>query len=486
MNRPLRVFPVGVFGLLIALTPACADDTASPGAPGDGGGMPASQGARLAWSQAASSNIAVQRYSFILFVDGARTAFPGTACSGAPAPIDFECSGPLPALSPGRRVLEILAVDPGTGLESSRSAPLSIDVGSDGRPRASLGDGAVPDSVDATRPVLSPSTVCTTGTPPECFGVTVIAQDAGPVRRLLPLPDGRVVGLLEGGAVTVFPSGSSERPEFTSRDRGLAVTAVDVAADPDFAANRFLYFATTATAPDGRRTISVVRVRELAGRVGEPAAIVADLPAGPEGDPAIAIGPDRRIYLAMPGPIDDRTPFANHVLRFTPDGRADGNARNGSPVVAKGFARPSRLAWDSASRLLIASAEAGVMPGLAVVPVHADAVQWPAVLVSVAGPIGGLPTAGLSDLAAASHGGAADVAALARSGSSAPGVLRLAALTVTGAPGIASAHALPLGSLTPMAVAFARNGDLLVAAGDVTRTRGILVRLTRVPPAAPQ
>ena len=320
--------------------------------------------------------------------------------------------------------------------------------------------------------------------PTECFAVTVIASDVAPVKRLLPLPDGRLLMLLESGAVIMLPSGTSERPEFGSSGSGPVVDVVDVAVDPDFDVNRFLYFATTAAARDGRRTISVVRARELVDRVGEAATIVADLPAAPGGNPAISIGPDRRIYLAMPGAAEDRTAYGGHILRFTGEGRAAGNDRNGSPILARGFPQPTRLAWDGVSRLLIASEESGPAPGLAVLPVQLGSVQWPVAYISVAGTIADPPNAGLSDLAMAPAVGAtADVATLARTGDN-PQVLRLARVTVGNHPEITAARAIPLGSLAPTAIAFASDGDLVVAARHGEGPGAVLLRLRRISPAA--
>ncbi len=125
-----------------------------------------------------------------------------------------------------------------TSLEGPRSTPLTLDIGSDGRPRPLLSADSAPEP---SASVAAPSTVCATETPTECFTVTVIARDLAPVRRLLPLPDGRLLVLLVSGAVTILPSGTSERPEFGSSGAGLIVDVVDVAADPDFGVNRFLY-----------------------------------------------------------------------------------------------------------------------------------------------------------------------------------------------------------------------------------------------------
>ena len=479
MNRHLRAIAVAFFCPLVAMTWGCGEGESPGQPPGGGGSAPAPQILRLAWSQAAPSSAAVQGYSFFLFIDGARTSFVGSACAGAPAPGGFECSGPLPALAPGRRVLEVSALDMITSLEGPRSAPLTLDIGSDGRPRPLLSADSAPEP---SASVAAPSTVCATETPTECFTVTVIARDLAPVRRLLPLPDGRLLVLLVSGAVTILPSGTSERPEFGSSGAGLIVDVVDVAADPDFGVNRFLYFATTATATDGRRTVSVVRVRELADRVGEPATVVADLPAAPGDNPAMSIGPDRRIYLAMPGPADAAAGYAGYILRFTPEGKGAGNDRNASPILAEGRSRPTRLAWDSFSRLLIGSTDSGATPGLAVVPIEVGSARWPASPTSVSGIVAAGLNAGLDDLAAArAPGGTGDVAMVTQDGTGRH-VLRFATISLSHPPEIASPRTIPLGSLAPTAIAFAGDEDLFLAASRGTDPGVILIRLRRISP----
>jgi hypothetical protein len=402
----------------------------------------------------------------------------GATCATSPAPTDFECVAPFPALSSGRRVLEISAADPLTGLESERSGPLTVEVDNDGRPRVSLTEDPASGPLYVAAPVPPPSTACTVGTPIECFAVSVVASDIAPVRRLLPLFDGRLLVLQQNGAVTMLPSGTSERPEFAARP---GTSAVDVAAHPDFHVNRFLYFAITARAPDGRRSASVVRVRELADRLGEPATLIADLPAAPAGDPAISIGPDRRIYLAMPGAADDGSGYGGYLLRFTPDGRAAGDARTGSPILARGRSQPTRLAWDAASRLLILSGEPNPVPALSMVQAEAGSVGWPAAPIAVGGTLTSLPNARLRDVAAAPGVGTpADLGTLAMTGGE-PGVLLLATVTAAAPPEVASVRAVRLGSLTPAAVGYASNGDLIVAASrDSDSSAALLLRLRRI------
>jgi len=72
------------------------------------------------------------------------------------------------------------------------------------------------------------------------------------------------------------------------------------------------------------------------------------------------------------------------------------------------------------------------------------------------------------------------VAALARTADDST-VLRLATMTVANLPESGSARTIPLGSLTPSAVGFAGNGDLIVAIGHPIEPGAILVRLRRIP-----
>jgi len=391
---------------------------------------------------------------------------------GTPGALAFDCSAPLPRLSPGRRVLELSAVDQATGRESPRSPPLTADVASDGRPARE--PGRLADEI------LEPSVTCATGEPSACFRVTLVAAGVGPVRRLLGLPDGRLLVLLEDGAVTMLPSGTSERPALGRAEAGATVEVADVAADPDFQTTRFLYFATVASVPRGRRTVSVVRVRELADRVGEAATIVAELPVAPAGDPALSVGPDRHIYLAMPsGPPADRHPYDGQVLRFTRDGAAAGHARSGSPILARGSMQPASLAWDAGSRLLLASGALSGGPVLAVVPIDPGSGVWPTTMIRVGGAEADVLRAGVDDVAVGPRIGThLEGATMSILGAN-PATLYIATLAPGDPPDVTSRRPLPLGLLTPTALTFAHNGDLIVAASqgsDNSRVRLLRLR----------
>ena len=461
---------------LLASIAACDGDAPRPES--DAGSGPPPAAARIAWSQQAPSLAIVQGYSFLLFIDEARTPLPAVSCSGVTGSPGFECSAPLPALSPGARFLALSAVDPASGLESIRSSPLRVDVGSDGRP--------LPGSVGPTQALSVqhdvPSTACTTAGTSRCFAVGVIATEVGPVRRLLPLPDGRLIVLREDGTLMVFPSGVSERPPLGRDDTGPGSAVVDVAADPEFATNRFLYFATVGGAP-GRREVSIIRSRELADRIGEAAAIVTGLPTTSIGEPVISAGSDHHVYLAMPlDPAAERQIYDGHVLRFTRDGAAAGHARSGSPVLAQGSIRPMSFAWADRGGLLVASSGPGGFP-LATVPFDAPPGAWPAALLPVGGADTGVFSAGVRGVAFDTGTGSTP-GRLAVLGVS-PEALYIATLTDGDSSRLASVEGLPLGSLTPTSAVFTHNGDLVVAAragDDLAGTRLLLLRARSKPP----
>ena len=430
-SRNLRVLAALT---LAALAGGCGGDGVQPPAGGGtGNGPPGPSTSRLSWSQAASSLASVQSYRFALFVDGTRSSLENVTCAGGSSP--YGCSTPLPSLSSGRHVLELVSIDQATGLESPRSEPLVVGAAS----------VTAPAGAASERPggVSNPSVTCAAGDASLCFTATLVADDLDAVHRLQALPDGRILVLHESGDVTFLPARISERPEFR-QEPGDTTTVADVAVDPDFSTNRFLYFATVATEATRDRRVSIVRVRELADRLGEAATIVADLPAAPVGSPALSVGPDRRLYLAMPaapGAAPGQRPYDAQVLRFTRDGGAAGDARSGSPVLARGTARPASLLWDSGSRLLITS----------------DDTQQPMLGVVA---LGDAPTTTLALV-----GGD-------------PPALYIARLAAGRNADLTSLQPIPLGALVPAAVAVVNTGDLVVAVrvGEASRARLLRLR----------
>jgi hypothetical protein len=426
---------------------------------------------RLAWSQAAPSQAALNGYGFILFVDGSRMSLSGVSCSGAAT--DYDCAAPLPSLSAGAHVLEMATVDNAAGLESQRSASIVFN-GSTTNPRTVTSSTDVIEP-HAPAPMQAPWLTCFSGDSSTCFAVSPVATDLPEVERIATLPDNRVLAVFAGGVVQVLPDGEPQRVDV---NRGQAVNIAAVAIDPEFVSNRFVYLATVAPSADGRNAVTIVRMRELAGSLGDAATIAVDLPAA-QGRPAMSIGPDRRIYLALPSAGGQRSrggPYDGLVLRLTRDGSAAGYERMNSPVLAVGSDRPSSFAWLDDEHLVLASSGVPQWAAAGLVPLSVEG-AWPAPLTPLSP--GGSGRLGFSVQEIAAVPAAADDPLESRLfvlGLD-PAALYLARLTAGPRTDVRSVNAIPLGTWTPLALGVDAGGDAIVAARKTGEIRLSLLRV---------
>jgi hypothetical protein len=433
---------------------------------------------RLAWSQSAPTEAIFARYSFILFVDGARTALTTVSCQG-PAPT-YQCSMPLPQMSAGRHALELATLDAGTGLESDRSTSLPFDAPS--TPRDEHGRPVVVSRTEVTVDVPStiPSMTCAAEGPSTCFGVSRVADDVGPVERIVPLPDGRLLLLYPGAIARILPDGLPQRLDVSRPGETAAIA--DAVADRDFITTRLMFFATTASTADGRGRVSIVRMREVGDRLGEAATIATDLDAA-QGPAALSLGPDRQLYVALPSD-GTRSPaglYDGLVLRLTRDGMTAGYNGMSSPVVGAGSSRPTSFAWVDGSHLLLASDDLTPAASLGLVPFQRFGTAPPQML-----PLpmpnqprlgGGIRQLAVGVAVGVAAGHVPATTSLFMLGATPPS-LYVASLAVGLQPALVTVNALPLGTTMPTALAVAGNGDVMVAARDSAGTRIDLLRLS--------
>jgi hypothetical protein len=320
-----------------------------------------------------------------------------------------------------------------------------------------------------------PWLTCFSGDSSTCFAVSPVATDLPEVERIATLPDNRVLAVFAGGVVQVLPDGEPQRVDV---NRGQAANIAAVAIDPEFVSNRFVYLATVAPAAEGRSAVSIVRMRELAGSLGEAATIAADLPAA-QGRPAMSIGPDRRIYLALPSAGGQRSrggPYDGLVLRLTRDGSAAGYEPVRSPVLAAGSDRPSSFAWLDAGHLVLASSGVpqGASAGLVALSVDGG---WPARMTALSVSASNRLAFGVQEIAAvpAAPNGSLE-SKLFLLGLD-PAALYLAQVTTGPRIEIRSVNTIPLDAWTPLALAVDAGGDAIVAA---RKTGEMHVSLLRV------
>ena len=89
------------------------------------GAIPITGSERLGWSQEGDSVQEVSALRFRLSIDGSAVELTGVTCAPAAADGRFDCSAPLPRMSPGRHVLSLSAVND-SGQDGPASAILVV------------------------------------------------------------------------------------------------------------------------------------------------------------------------------------------------------------------------------------------------------------------------------------------------------------------------------------------------------------------------
>jgi hypothetical protein len=179
----------------------------------------------------------------------------------------------------------------------------------------------------------------------DCFVVTDVARGLGEISSLAVAADGsvfavesgrRVVRLRDGAVVTAFEA----EPGTTLRD---------VALDRQFDTTGRVFVSLLRARDRSTGELEVLRLRYLAGALGEPSTIVTGVSVPLAAMAPLAVGDDGLVYVALPTLIA-RHPYSAAVLAFDQDGRVPAGQR--SPIVARGLEEPADMAWDAQSRTL--------------------------------------------------------------------------------------------------------------------------------------
>ncbi len=361
-------------------------------------------GERLGWDQSGPSQAAVQAFSYLLYVDGSARPLADVRCAAATGS-GYPCSGQLPALLGGAHVLELAAVD--GGIEGPRSAPFRVNVS-----LSALGTTA-DDMANAAMPAPQARIVCLDAAVDECYDAATIATAAGDVADLTVAPDGRVFFVENARAVRVIGAEGLSAPALIA-EAGERI--VSLALSPDFLQSRFVYVGSVEERRGGPE-FTVRRLREIAGVLGQAAALVTGLPVHDvNARVPIAVDDSERLYVALPAASESATrlssfAFNGHVLRFAADGSVPANQT--SPILARGYERPSALVYEATrSRLWLAGSSGPWKTPVAIIPTGDGADAGPrgsesqprAVLTSSPQPSLGVPAVALR-----SHDGALEL-----------------------------------------------------------------------------
>jgi glucose/arabinose dehydrogenase len=340
-----------------------ASSSPSPATSGASQVLQARGDERLVWEHWAASSAEIARIRFGAYVDGGWQPLPAVTCASDAGPRWFECTSPLPALSPGVHEIKVAAyLARDSRAEGTRSAAILVRYG------AATGGDLVPAGLRQTD--IAPSTdapsstedqpsikepapsMDRTWTTPDGVRLqsTAIASGLDDATDLLPLPDGRVLVAERAGRVRVFRDGVLlDRAAVTLDDlvlgdgRGLLALAADRA----FPSTPHI-FAIYTTA-DGLR---VARFTAVGDTLVDRAVLLDGLPVATVQPAALLrTGPDGRLYVALDDGGDrqrllDMGSYSGKVLRFSTDGTVPTDQPMRSPVWSVGVSRPVGLVWS--------------------------------------------------------------------------------------------------------------------------------------------
>ena len=231
---------------------------------------------------------------------------------------------------------------------------------------------------DASPFAAAPALLCQDHERAMCYAVETVVDLPGRLDALTPTGDGRLFVIHDRRHVRVVAQGVLLPDTALTSAPGTELSGL--AFDPAFDRNRYVYVGEVDTGADGSRTLTVRRYREVAGTLAEGAAIVTSLPLAHTGDAPFALDARGRIYISMPGmdASDGGLPYAGMVLRFERDGTVPRESRAASPIVARGFHRPTSLVWnDTTDALWLAGWTVQGGADLAWLPLQTGSSDWP-------------------------------------------------------------------------------------------------------------
>ncbi len=347
-------------GLAVWLCTAACGGGSTPPPPSPGGDGPdpgerVTGTERLGWFQTAPSRQELDGYQFGSYVDGQRVTMARATCNGVDGQT-YDCTAPLPQMAVGRHTLELVAVF--NGIESARSQPLTLTVGSAVLGMTAPFASAATDDQRASHAnrggvaVAAPVSDRACLASGQCYHLERFATPVADPHALTMLPDGRTLLADRQARIVSVTADSTSEMQVESPCGATEIARVNaIAADPDFGETRLVYIAWSCDSPGALRQLLVVRYRELNDTLGEGATLLYETGLD-RADTALAVTRDRRITLSMP------VAGEWEIVRFTLTGGVPPENPHPSPVLMRARS-PIVLAMGSGAReVLVTDGEA--------------------------------------------------------------------------------------------------------------------------------
>ncbi len=178
---------------------------------------------------------------------------------------------------------------------------------------------------------------CTAQSGPRCFQYAQVGPTVGQTSSLSATADGLLFFVEDKARVQLLAAGQLVQvPAYVSAGARLEQVVVD----PEFARTGFVFVSESVQRRDGTLELSIVRLRFLAGSLGEAAAIVTGIPMSSKNRAPFAVPAGGVLYVAVPATGGEPSPDSERVLAFTLDGRALREPRSGGLVTGEGLPDP--------------------------------------------------------------------------------------------------------------------------------------------------
>ncbi len=335
-----RALVLTLASVLLSLA-ACGGNNPPSGGDSSGTGDTVSGRESFGWTQSAQTAADLAAYKYALYVDNQRRVVEGETCSTTGG-TSVECSAPLPSLGAGRHALQLAAffMSGETVVEGERSTVLQVTVAGVVAPAG----GQI---------VKGGSFVSSDGLG---LNASILARDLLEPSDLAVAPDGRVFVAERGGRLRIVAEGGpTERSEENLLEAlgetpGAEGTALlSVAPAPDFQTSGALFVAYVAI-ERGRRELSIVRLRETAGLLGQAAVIASHPVAAADASALVRFDPDGRLHVgigsgSVSAEAQNLSAASGKILRLRNDGTTPEDNPSSSPVFSAGHSDPRGLAW---------------------------------------------------------------------------------------------------------------------------------------------